>query len=151
MEQLVGVHHHPHHHHPSLSPRTPTHPHPHLQHLPSNRFRDHHHPHPHAAPKILRITPPFFLLLLAAVYLLASFTIFSAPAPLLRPSKNRNKLLLPMAAPSSTVSSSSPPSPEVFELDNGRIRARISNVGATVISLLVPNKNGAFVQCALTR
>lgn len=49
-----------------------------------------------------------------------------------------------MAAPSSTVSSSSPPSPEVFELDNGRIRARISNVGATVISLLVPNKNGVL-------
>ncbi|CAM0873310.1 unnamed protein product [Alopecurus aequalis] len=137
MEQLLGSqqqhqqqYHQPHR---SLSPRTPTRPH--LQHIPSNRFRDHHHHQPHAGLKILRITPPFFLLLLAAVYLLASFTILSAPAPSLHPAKNPNRLIIPMAAPSPR------PSPELFELDNGRIRAKISNVGATVTSLLVPDKN----------
>lgn len=140
MEQLLGAQ----QPHSSLSPRTPTRPH--LQHIASNRFRDHHHSQPHAGLKILRITPPFFLLLLAAVYLLASFTILSAPAPLLRPSKKPNKLILPMAAP---VSPSLRPSPELFELDNGRIRARISNVGATVTSLLVPDKNGVLADVVL--
>uniref|UniRef100_A0A0E0LY76 Aldose 1-epimerase n=1 Tax=Oryza punctata TaxID=4537 RepID=A0A0E0LY76_ORYPU len=159
MEQLVGVHNHHHHHHSSssLSPRTPTHPLPHLLRLPSNRLRspDHlhhqHQPHPssHAVSKALRVTPPFFLVLLAAVYLLASFTIFSSPAASLRPSKNRAKLLLPMAAPSPPALSSSssslpPPPPELFELDGGGIRAWISNVGATVTSLLVPDKNGVL-------
>ncbi|KAM0865948.1 hypothetical protein ACQ4PT_042952 [Festuca glaucescens] len=135
MEQLLGAqqqrqqHHQPHR---SISPRTPTRPH--LQHIPSNRFRDHHRPQPHAGLRILRITPPFFLLLLAAVYLLASFTILSAPAASLRPAKNPNRLIVPMP----------PPSPDLFELDNGRIRARISNVGATVTSLLVPDKNGVL-------
>ncbi|KQK14372.1 aldose 1-epimerase [Brachypodium distachyon] len=145
MEQLLGLgaqqqqqqHHQPHR---SQSPRTPTRPH--LQHIPSNRFRDHHHAQPHAAAaalKILRITPPFFLILLAAVYLLASFTILSAPAASsLRATENPNRLVLPMAAPSR------PRSPEIFELDNGRMRARISNVGATVTSLLVPDKNGVL-------
>uniref|UniRef100_J3LQC7 Aldose 1-epimerase n=1 Tax=Oryza brachyantha TaxID=4533 RepID=J3LQC7_ORYBR len=152
MEQLVGVHHHHHHHHhssssSSLSPRTPTHPHPHLLRLPSKP--DHHpHTHPHAAvSKVLRVTPPFFLVLLAAVYLLASFTIFSSPAASLRPSsRSRAKLLLPMHhQPSPPVSSSSSPaSPELFELDGGGIRAWISNVGATVTSLLVPDKNGVL-------
>ncbi|KAF0901799.1 hypothetical protein E2562_006433 [Oryza meyeriana var. granulata] len=157
MEQLVGVHHHHHHHSSSssLSPRTPTHPHPHLLRLPSNRLRPpdhhhHHHPHPplHAVSKVLRVTPPFFLLLLAAVYLLASFTIFSSPAASLRPSsKNGAKLLLlPMPAPSppAPLSSSSRPSPELFELDGGGIQAWISNVGATITSLLVPDKNGVL-------
>jgi hypothetical protein len=134
MEQLLGAQQHrqQQHHHRSLSPRTPTRPH--LQQIPSNRFRDHHHPQPHAGFKILRITPPFFLLLLAAVYLLASVTILSSPAPSLRPAKNHNRLIIPMP----------PPSPELFELDNGRIRATITNVGATVTSLLVPDKDGAF-------
>ncbi|PWZ36798.1 hypothetical protein Zm00014a_015974 [Zea mays] len=95
MEQLVGVH----HHHHSLSPRaprTPTRPQPHplplLHHLSSNRFRDlhsqiHNHIHPAvpAASRVLRATPPFFLTLLASVYLLASVTIFSTPTLLLRP------------------------------------------------------------------
>ncbi|KAL5210590.1 hypothetical protein ABZP36_006213 [Zizania latifolia] len=152
MEQLVGVHHH--HHAASSflqSPRTPTHAHPHPLRLPSNHLRDHHHHHsPHAVSKILRVTPPFFLVLLAAVYLLASFTIISSPAASLRSSKNRDKLLLPTAVPSTPVSSSSsPPSPELFELDNGRIRAWISNVGATVTSLLVPDKNGALADVVL--
>uniref|UniRef100_A0ACD5W623 Uncharacterized protein n=1 Tax=Avena sativa TaxID=4498 RepID=A0ACD5W623_AVESA len=131
MEQLLGAQ----QPHRSLSPRSPTLPH--VQRIPSNRFRDHQHHHPQPL-KILRITPPFFLLLLAAVYLLASFTILSAPAPSLRPAKNPNRLILHMAAPSP------PLSPELFELDNGRIRARISNVGATVTSLLVPDKNGVL-------
>uniref|UniRef100_A0A0D9VVR6 Aldose 1-epimerase n=1 Tax=Leersia perrieri TaxID=77586 RepID=A0A0D9VVR6_9ORYZ len=160
MEQLVGVHHHHSSSSSSLSPRTPTHAHTHLLRIPSNRLRPaaaadhlhhpsphHTHPSPHAASKALRVTPPFFLVLLAAVYLLASFTIFSSPAASLRPSssKNRAKLLLPMAD-SSSSSSSVPPSTglELFELDGGRIRAWISNVGATVTSLLVPDKNGVL-------
>uniref|UniRef100_A0A0E0AZE3 Aldose 1-epimerase n=1 Tax=Oryza glumipatula TaxID=40148 RepID=A0A0E0AZE3_9ORYZ len=141
MEQLVGVHHH-HSSSSSLSPRTPspTHPLPHLLRLPSssNRLRPPDHPHSsHPVSKLLRVTPPFFLVLLAAVYLLASFTIFSSPAASLRPSKNRPKLLLPMPAPS-------PPPPDLFELHGGRIRAWITNVGATVTSLLVPDNNGVL-------
>jgi hypothetical protein len=131
MEQLLGAQQQRQQHH--QPPRTPNRPH--LQHIPSNRFRDHHHPQPHAGLRILRITitPPFFLLLLAAVYLLASFTILSAPAASLRPASNPNRLIVPMP----------PPSPGLFDLDNGRILARISNVGATVTSLLVPDKKGA--------
>uniref|UniRef100_A0A0E0IG44 Aldose 1-epimerase n=1 Tax=Oryza nivara TaxID=4536 RepID=A0A0E0IG44_ORYNI len=141
MEQLVGVHHH-HSSSSSLSPRTPspTHPLPHLLRLPSssNRLRPPDHPHSsHPVSKLLRVTPPFFLVLLAAVYLLASFTIFSSPAASLRPTKNRPKLLLPMPAPS-------PPPPDLFELHGGRIRAWITNVGATVTSLLVPDNNGVL-------
>ncbi|TVT96945.1 hypothetical protein EJB05_57829, partial [Eragrostis curvula] len=147
MEQLVGAqHHHHHHHHHSLSPRTPRtptrpHPHPLLQQLPSNRFRDHQiH---HAAPRALRVTPPFFLLLLAAVYLLASFTILSSPAPLLRLRSSPKALLVPMPLPPASVRAS-PPSPEHFELDNGRMRVRLTNVGAAITSLLVPDKNGVL-------
>lgn len=146
MEQLVGVHHHHHHHH-SLSPRaprTPTRPQPHplLHHLPSNRFRDLHsqihvHPAAPAASRVLRATPPFFLILLAAVYLLASVTIFSAPTPLLRLRlASPRPLLLPMPAPPP------PPAPELFDLDGGSVRVRLTNVGAAVTSLLVPDKNG---------
>ncbi|WVZ59692.1 hypothetical protein U9M48_009802 [Paspalum notatum var. saurae] len=147
MEQLVGVHHHRH----SLSPRaprTPTRaqpqPQPLLHHLPSNRFRDLHsqiHAHP-AAGRVLRATPPFFLVLLAAVYLLASVTIFSAPTPLLRlRSVSPRPLLLPMPAP--------PPRPELFELDDGRVRVRLTNVGAAITSLLVPDKNGVLADVVL--
>ncbi|KAL6658040.1 hypothetical protein ACP70R_004287 [Stipagrostis hirtigluma subsp. patula] len=140
MEQLVGAHHHHHHHQSqhSLSPRTPrtpTRPHPLLQHplSLSNRFRDHQIHHP---PRILRFTPPFFLLLLVAVYLLASVTIFSAPTPSLRlRSSSPKPLLLPMPAP---------PAPRFFDLDSGRIRVRLTNVGAAVTSLLVPDKNGVL-------
>jgi len=146
MEQLVGVH----HHHHSLSPRaprTPTRPQPHplLHHLPpSNRLRDLHsqiriHPAVPAASRVLRATPPFFLILLAAVYLLASVTIFSAPTPLLRlRSASPRPLLLPMPAPPPP-----PPAPELFDLDGGSVRVRLTNVGAAVTSLLVPDKNGA--------
>ncbi|KAM3209153.1 hypothetical protein ACQJBY_063695 [Aegilops geniculata] len=144
MEQLLGAQ----QHHSSLSPRTPP-TRPHLQHAASNRFRDHHHPQPqpHAGLKILRVTPPFFLLLLAAVYLLASVTILSAPAPSLRTStKKPDRLVVPVPAP---VPPSRPPSPELLELDNGRIRARISNVGAAVTSLLVPDKNGVLADVVL--
>lgn len=141
MEQLLGAQQHS---HSSLSPRSPTRPH--LQHAASNRFRDHHQPQPHAGLKILRITPPFFLLLLAAVYLLASVTILSAPAPLPRASKKPDRLVIPTPAP---VPPSRPPSPELLELDNGRIRARISNVGAAVTSLLVPDKNGVLADVVL--
>ncbi|XP_051208999.1 uncharacterized protein [Lolium perenne] len=137
MEQLLGAQQQRQQHH--QPPRTPTRPH--LQHIPSNRFRDHHHPQPHAGLRILRITitPPFFLLLLAAVYLLASFTILSAPAASLRPASNPNRLIVPMP----------PPSPGLFDLDNGRILARISNVGATVTSLLVPDKKGVLADVVL--
>jgi len=138
MEQLVGVHHHHHHHH-SLSPRTPTRaqPQPLLHHLPSNRFRDPHSQIHAAAGRILRATPPFFLVLLAAVYLLASVTIFSAPTPLLRlRGTSPRPLLLSMPAP--------PPAPEFFELHGGGLRVRLTNVGAAVTSLLAPDKNGAF-------
>lgn len=149
MEQLVGVHHHRH----SLSPRaprTPTRAHPQpqplLHHLPSNRFREHHsqiHIHP-AASRILRATPPFFLILLAAVYLLASFTIFSAPTPLLRlRSASPRLLLLPMRAPAP------PPAPELFELADGKIRVCLTNIGAAVTSLLVPDKNGFLADVVL--
>ncbi|ONM19014.1 Aldose 1-epimerase [Zea mays] len=147
MEQLVGVH----HHHHSLSPRaprTPTrpqpHPHPLLHHLPSNRFRDlhsqiHNHIHPAvpAASRVLRATPPFFLTLLASVYLLASVTIFSTPTPLLRLRlASPRPLILPKPAPP-------PPAPELFDLDVGSVRVCLTNVGAAVTSFLVPDKNGA--------
>jgi aldose 1-epimerase len=141
MEQLVGVHHHHHHHH-SLSPRTPRTPtraqaQPLLHHLPSNRSRDPQSQIHAAVGRILRATPPFFLVLLAAVYLLASVTIFSAPTPLLRlRGTSPRPLLLSMPAP--------PPAPEFFELHGGRLRVRLTNVGAAVTSLLAPDKNGAF-------
>ncbi|KAL6893478.1 hypothetical protein ACP4OV_007576 [Aristida adscensionis] len=150
MEQLVGAHHshsHGHGQHHSLSPRTPTRPHPLLQHLPSHRLRDHQIHHPPAAaaaaaPRLLRFTPPFFLLLLASVYLLASLTILSAPTPSLRRLRpSPRPLLLPMPATSSA--------PGFFELDNGRIRARVTNVGAAVTSLLVPDKNGVLADVVL--
>jgi hypothetical protein len=35
-----------------------------------------------------------------------------------------------------------PPAPELFDLDGGSVRVRLTNVGAAVTSLLVPNKNG---------
>ncbi|XP_062211691.1 uncharacterized protein LOC133912794 [Phragmites australis] len=151
MEQLVGVHHHHHHHsyhQHSLSPRTPrtpTRPHPLLS---SNRFRDHQI---HPSPRILRVTPPFFLLLLAAVYLLASVTILSSPTPLLRSYRKGPKALLVQmpAPPASNASSSSPPAPELFELDNGRLRLRLTNVGAAVTSLLAPDKNGVLADVVL--
>ncbi|KAK3150105.1 hypothetical protein QOZ80_3AG0228250 [Eleusine coracana subsp. coracana] len=151
MEQLVGAQHLHHHHHHSLSPRTPRtptrpQPHPLLQHLPSNRFRDHqiHHAAP---PRSLRVTPPFFLLLLAAVYLLASFTILSSPTPLLvRLRSSPKALLVPMPTPPASSRASSP---EFFELDNKRIRVRLTNVGAAVTSLLVPDKNGIFADVVL--
>jgi hypothetical protein len=37
-----------------------------------------------------------------------------------------------------------PPAPELFELRGGGIRVRLTNVGAAVTSLLVPDKKGAF-------
>nr|CAB3494131.1 unnamed protein product [Digitaria exilis] len=137
MEQLVGAHHHlhHHHHHHSLSPRTPrtptrAQPQPLLHHLPSNRFRDlQSQIHPTAGSRILRATPPFFLILLAAVYLLASVTIFSAPTPLLRlRGTSPRPLLLSMPA--------RPPAPELFELHGGSLRVRLTNVGAAITSLL---------------
>jgi aldose 1-epimerase len=147
MEKLVGVH----HHHHSLShraPRTPTRPqpqpHPLLHHLPSNRFRDlhsqiHNHIHPTvpAASRVLRATPPFFLILLSSVYLLASVTIFSAPTPLLRLrlASPRPLILSKLAPPR--------PAPELFDLDGGSVRVHLTNVGAAVTSFLVPDKNGA--------
>ncbi|PWZ20659.1 Aldose 1-epimerase [Zea mays] len=157
MEQLVGVH----HHHHSLSPRaprTPTRPqpqpqpHPLLHHLPSNRFRDlhsqiHNHIHPAvpAASRVLRATPPFFLILLAAVYLLASVTIFSAPTPLLRLRlASPRPLILPKPAPPPP-----PPAPELFDLDGGSVRVRLTNVGAAVTSFLVPDKNGVLADVVL--
>lgn len=143
MEQLVGAQHHHHHSLSPRTPRTPTRPQPHplFQHLPSNRFRDHQIHHA-ALPRALRVTPPFFLLLLAAVYLLASFTILSSPAPLLVRLRacSPKTLLIPMPAPPASLRA---PTPEFFELDNGRIRVRLTNVGAAVTSLLVPDKNGA--------
>ncbi|AQK64448.1 Galactose mutarotase-like superfamily protein, partial [Zea mays] len=156
-EQLVGVH----HHHHSLSPRaprTPTRPqpqpqpHPLLHHLPSNRFRDlhsqiHNHIHPAvpAASRVLRATPPFFLILLAAVYLLASVTIFSAPTPLLRLRlASPRPLILPKPAPPPP-----PPAPELFDLDGGSVRVRLTNVGAAVTSFLVPDKNGVLADVVL--
>jgi hypothetical protein len=145
MEQLVGAQHH-HHSISPRTPRTPTRPHPLLQHLPSNRFQDRQiH---RAPPRALRVTPPFFLLLLAAVYLLASFTIFSSPAPLLRVrSSSPRALLVPMPASPASIRASSP---GFFELDNGRVRVRLTNVGAAVTSLLIPDKNGAgFVSRAV--
>ncbi|XP_008669719.2 uncharacterized protein [Zea mays] len=153
MEQLVGVH----HHHHSLSPRaprTPTrpqpHPHPLLHHLPSNRFRDlhsqiHNHIHPAvpAASRVLRATPPFFLTLLASVYLLASVTIFSTPTPLLRLRlASPRPLILPKPAPP-------PPAPELFDLDVGSVRVCLTNVGAAVTSFLVPDKNGVLADVVL--
>ncbi|XP_020400976.1 uncharacterized protein [Zea mays] len=155
MEQLVGVHHHNH----SLSPRaprTPTRPlpqpqpHPLLHHLPSNRFQDLHsqiHNHIHlvvpAASRVLRATPPFFLILLASVYLLASVTIFSAPTPLLRLRLSSPRpLILPKLV-------SHPLAPELFDLDDGSIRVRLANVGAAITSFLIPDKNGVLADVVL--
>ncbi|PWZ41489.1 hypothetical protein Zm00014a_033690 [Zea mays] len=151
MEQLVGVH----HHHHSLSPRaprTPTRPQPHplLHHLPSNRFWDlhsqiHNHIHPAVptASRVLRATPPFFLILLASVYLLTSVTIFSAPTPLLHLQlASPRPLILPKPAPP-------PPVPELFDLDGGSVRVRLTNVGAAVTSFLVPDKNGVLADVVL--
>ncbi|CAL4934487.1 unnamed protein product [Urochloa decumbens] len=150
MEQLVGVHHH--HHHHSLSPRTPrtptrAQPQPLLHHLPSNRFRDLPSPQIHsaahaAAARALRATPPFFLVLLAAVYLLASVTILSAPTPLLRLRGTAPRpLLVSMPAP--------PPAPGLFELSAGSLRVHLTNVGAAVTSLLAPDKNGVLADVVL--
>lgn len=34
--------------------------------------------------------------------------------------------------------------PEIFELNNGSMHVKISNYGATITSLFVPDKNGSF-------
>jgi aldose 1-epimerase len=87
---------------------------------------------------VLRATPPFFLTLLASVYLLASVTIFSTPTPLLRLRlASPRPLILPKPAPPP------PPAPELFDLDVGSVRVCLTNVGAAVTSFLVPDKNGA--------
>jgi hypothetical protein len=89
-----------------------------------------------AASRVLRATPPFFLILLASVYLLASVTIFSAPTPLLRLRLSSPRpLILPKLV-------SHPLAPELFDLDDGSIRVRLANVGAAITSFLIPDKNG---------
>lgn len=37
------------------------------------------------------------------------------------------------------------PKPELFELNNGTMQVKISNYGATITSLSVPDKNGDFL------
>lgn len=37
------------------------------------------------------------------------------------------------------------PKPELFELSNGSMQVTITNYGATITSLSVPDKNGSFI------
>lgn len=41
--------------------------------------------------------------------------------------------------------------PEIFELNNGSMQVKISNYGATITSLSVPDKNGSFSSSFLCR